>query len=520
MPRDYRRGSSSSRRSRSRSRSSSRESSSADSWRSRSRASSVDSWATGYESDDTSVWDGSRSSRERSLPTYNIGIRKQDRGRRGAGLAIRTNGSHVTLTEALHQLSLAHRRWYPPPPPPLLLLPPPPRVPRTMCMDELDDMGLLDHTDPWQRAHCADVLQRHRSDVQAAVRELADVDPAREMVELDILVDGKPLRKAHAAAECCRAQLYDCSRTLDEFGRSSQPKHSWVYAAIPAGRESAQFSVRLCNNSALDLAVELVLDGEVQNRFWNVPARSVRTKQGRGTRDFKCYPFQFGLARFKTLSGNLLPADESDDEEDEEEDDDEEDGTIMETIMEEEVVVAVEDHPATAKADATAVTPTAPAAASWAFNRTSLVDFNKGQERGEDGAQQTARQKDTAAVAAMLGKKEWKLFRDSLPGAYVEVRCFHAEWRQQQQQQPSHSSSSGSYGDKSGSAAPPPRPPGPLLATRASQHSIKVASEYGQYETIRRHSRSGDGRRLERCGSGLLPVATARLVYRREADLP
>ena len=182
------------------------------------------------------------------------------------------------LTDHFHRLSLSWQNQRIPPPPL------PPHVPRSVWMDELDAMGLVP-PDQWEQVRCADVLRKYRNDVVAAAFELAGGVPGENLVELDILVGGQPLRKVWAAAECCRAQL--CSRTLDDFGRESRPHHKWEYAVIPCGSESAQFAVRLRNNTRCQLAVELIVDNDVQSRRWNVPPRAVRMKSGRGTRDFK-----------------------------------------------------------------------------------------------------------------------------------------------------------------------------------------------------------------------------------------
>ena len=105
----------------------------------------------------------------------------------------------------------------------------------------------------------------------------------------------------------------------------------------------------------------------------------------------------------------------------------------------------------------------------------TLSDFDRTQERGQDAGQQTARQKDSAAISEMLtsdkpaagrvrsvvdssgakrlvreeseimslsSKEQWLKFKRSLPGAFVEVRCYVAEWRQSQSPERPVSSSS------------------------------------------------------------------------------
>ena len=54
--------------------------------------------------------------------------------------------------------------------------------------------------------------------------------------ELDILIDGQPLEKRRAAAECS-----------PELGDA----RVWDYALIPQGQEEAAFSVRVKNNTAV-----------------------------------------------------------------------------------------------------------------------------------------------------------------------------------------------------------------------------------------------------------------------------
>jgi hypothetical protein len=103
----------------------------------------------------------------------------------------------------------------------------------------------------------------------------------------------------------------------------------------------------------------------------------------------------------------------------------------------------------------------------------------------------------------------FEAFSDALPGACVSVRCFVARWGGRFGKRGGHAAKMAVGGGVSGAS-----PPAPALTATTGTAAISISTAYGSSAG---GSVLGGGNRLE-CGE--VPIAAARLVYRRAADIP
>ena len=301
------------------------------------------------------------------------------------------------------------------------------------------------------------------------------------------------------------------------------------------------------------LAVELTIDGDVQQRNWAVGPHAEKTRQGRHDRYFACHSFRFQDARFVTLSGaevsesrqaELAMIDEGDEGA---EDEDEEEGAgdmaegdgAGEFVKSEEPAVA-ERGKALVETMRAAMPPhsTPPLAAPG--GTMTLAQFDAGMEMAQDGGQLTARQKESPALEQLQQGEDFEKFSQAVSsgGAHVSIKCYVADWTQGRARgavrlefnsadlpntvrvpscgaegRAECAACAAQGGQQGGGGASAPVAPA-LLAT-AGTAGIKTSTGYGDSLDLRTGNSGG---KLVRRGE--LPLGAVQLVYRREADAP
>lgn len=391
--------------------------------------------------------------------------------------------------------------------------------------------------------------------VQRAVRRLLGLADGKRLVELDILIDGKPLRTRHTS------------------GHGGKENERWTYALIPPDHENSEFAVRVKNNSNQLLSIELAIDGSVSAGARNLPVKPYREKVTHGTSRYSsCYRYKFEKARFVNVHGVAI-AEGAEKEEDESATSDmdrsEEEGDAQDDESEEARLDALlrgvgPGQGDTAGGGSAPVTPVqspalrAPdAAAAFRSNLSTLregctpfagsdasIVYGAGAQRAMDELKVgianeravtesvdhalhtapwlSATGSNVAATKKSEAQAAFVAFTNALPGACITARCFAAEWRPAARRVSHFYDRSSHRGaSRHRDEAPPPHLTG-LTATRATS-TIAICAGYGRLD-LPSSSFGGRGGKLSRtAGLAQKPLddgGKTTLVYRRARDVP